>query len=41
MEGSDKITEVSCPLVVLCDKQRQVRIHLPGSMLQTSMTTAG
>ena len=35
MEGSDKIPGVSCRIVVLCDKQRQVRIHLPGSILQT------
>ena len=37
----DKIPGVSCRIVVLCDKQRQVRIHLPGSMFRTLMATAG
>jgi len=38
---NDKIPGVSCRIVVLCDKQRQVRIHLPGSMFQTLMAAAG
>jgi len=37
----DKIPGVSCRIVVLCDKQRQLRFHLPGSMFQTLMDTAG
>ena len=37
----DKIPGVSCRIVVLCDRQRQMRIHLPDSMLQTLMVTTG